>query len=172
MKANGALTDFSRLSFRPAEPGDDPFLCALYADTRKEELAVTGWEESQKAAFLKAQFEAQSSHYKTHYAEAEFKLILFDQQPIGRIIIYRSGQEIRLVDIALVREWRGRGVGSYLMKALMDEASAVGKPIRIHVEKFNPALNFYRRLGFVSIEDKGVYWFMEWKPPATSDVQL
>ena len=167
LQKNNRSVDFSRLSFRPMQPDDDAFLCALYADTRKEELAVTGWEESQKDAFLKAQFEAQSAHYQTHYAEAEFSLILFDGQPIGRIIVYRAAQEIRLVDIALVREWRSRGVGAYLMKALMYEASAAGKPLRIHVEKFNPALNFYRRLGFVPIEDKGVYWFMEWKSTAT-----
>jgi L-amino acid N-acyltransferase YncA len=57
---------------------------------------------------------------------------------------------------------RGRGFGTALFRDLMDEAAAVGKAVSIHVEKFNPAMRFYRRLGFTSVEDKGVYDLMHW----------
>ena len=46
----------------------------------------------------------------------------------------------------------------------MDEAAAAGKDVSIHVEKFNPAMRLYRRLGFATEEDKGVYDLMRWTP--------
>ena len=49
------------------------------------------------------------------------------------------------------------------MRALQAEAAASRKPLRIHVERFNPALRLYERLGFKQIADRGVYWFMEWQ---------
>jgi hypothetical protein len=49
------------------------------------------------------------------------------------------------------------------MGDLMDEAAAVGKPLTIYVEKFNPAMRLYRRLGFETVEDKGVYDLMRWR---------
>ncbi|MDO9561897.1 MAG: hypothetical protein Q7J60_09770 [Bradyrhizobium sp.] len=44
----------------------------------------------------------------------------------------------------------------------MDEATACGKAVSIHVEKFNPAIRLYRRLDFETVEDKGVYDLMRW----------
>ncbi|HEX5716519.1 MAG TPA: GNAT family N-acetyltransferase, partial [Thermoanaerobaculia bacterium] len=72
--------------------------------------------------------------------------------------------EIRLIDISLTPELRGKGVGSALLRELMAEAEAAGKPLTIHVEKYNPAMRLYLRLGFKSIEDRGPYDLMEWKP--------
>ena len=56
-----------------------------------------------------------------------------------------------------------RGIGTTLLHGLQSEAAAAGKPLRLHVERFNPALRLYERLGFQQIEDRGVYLFMEWR---------
>ena len=151
------------LTFRPIAGADLPFLSALYASTRAEELAVTPWSDAQKAAFLDMQFRAQHTYYLAHYPDAAFDVILINHQPAGRLYIDRATSEIRIVDIALLPEWCNRGIGSALINVLQGEAAAAGKPLRIHVEKFNPALRLYERLGFRPIEDKGVYLFMEWR---------
>ncbi|MBK9711275.1 MAG: GNAT family N-acetyltransferase [Kouleothrix sp.] len=143
-------------------PEDEPFLRRVYASTRLEELAPLGWSAEQQQAFLDQQFDAQHRHYQTYYGDAEFLLILRDAQPIGRLYVARWPEQIALIDIALLPEYRGAGIGSRLLRALIDEAAAAGKPLRIHVEKFNPALRLYQRLGFYPIEDKGIYWYMEW----------
>ena len=91
-------------------------------------------------------------------------LILQGERPIGRIYTDNRIDEIRLIDIALLPEYRGKGIGASLLSDLQDKADAVGKPIRIHVEKFNPALRLYERLGFTHIADTGVYYLMEWSP--------
>jgi len=153
------------VALRPVEPGDEEFLYRVYASTRQEELAQTGWDETQKAAFLRMQFDAQSSYYEEHYQGAEFSVILSDDHPAGRLYVARWQEEIRIVDIALLPEHRGMGIGTRMLNDLISESEESGKPLSIHVERFNPALHLYDRLGFRTVADKGVYLFME--RPAT-----
>ena len=145
---------------------DDPFLCALYASTRTEELAPVPWTEEQKRAFLEMQFRAQAIHYRTHYSSAQFLIIEKGDQPIGRLTIDRRPDDIRIVDIALIPEYRGRGIGTTFLRELLSEAEASSKSVSIHVEHFNPAMRLYDRLGFRRIDSHGVYHLMEWRAPA------
>lgn len=152
------------ITYRLICDSDRDFLYLVYASTRQEELAQTGWEAAQKEAFLRMQFHAQHEHYQTYYQEAQFQIILVDDKPIGRLYQARWKNEIRLIDVALLPEYRGKGLGKTIIKTILAAGAEAGLPVRIHVEKFNPALKLYERLGFRQIEDKGVYWFMEWRP--------
>lgn len=150
------------ITLRPIVSDDRSFLLAVYASTRQLELAAVEWEAAQKAAFVAMQFEAQHAYYQEHYAGAAFDVILVDGQPAGRLYVAREADEIRIVDIALLPDFCNRGLGTTLLRGLQSEAAAAGKPLRIHVERFNPALRLYERLGFYPIADRGVYLFMEW----------
>lgn len=152
------------IGLRPITDDDLPFLEHVYGSTRAEELAVTDWSEERKAAFVHMQFVAQHAYYREHYAGCDFQVILVDGAPAGRLYVHRRPTEIRLVDIAFLPEHRGSGLGTALLAQLMAEATAAGKPLRIHVEIFNRALRLYERLGFRRIVDRGVYWFLEWRP--------
>jgi GNAT superfamily N-acetyltransferase len=155
------------LTFRPITDADLPFMARLYASTRLQELAVVAdWTHAQKEAFLQSQFDAQHAHYQQHYRGTEWLVIVRDAAPVGRLYLARWAREHRIVDIALLPEARGQGLGTALLRDLLDEAAAAGKPVTIHVEKFNPAMRLYRRLGFVPVEDKGVYDLMRWNPSA------
>jgi ribosomal protein S18 acetylase RimI-like enzyme len=123
------------------------------------------WDEPQKEAFLRSQFDAQDAWYRQHYAAASFEVILVEGEPAGRLYVHRGKSEIRIVDIALLPEHRGNGIGTSLLRDLLAEADAAGKRVTIHVERFNPALRLYERLGFSIAEDKGVYLFLE-RPPS------
>jgi ribosomal protein S18 acetylase RimI-like enzyme len=151
---------------RPREPGDLEFLYRVYASTRTEELAVVPWDEPAKDAFLRAQFDAQDQWYREHYARATYEVIVIDGEPAGRLYLHRGESEIRIVDIALLPEHRGNGVGTSLLRDVLAEADATGKRVTIHVERLNPALRLYERLGFSVAEDKGVYLLLE-RPRAT-----
>jgi ribosomal protein S18 acetylase RimI-like enzyme len=140
-------------------------LYSIYASTRAEELAVVPWDDAQKDAFVRMQFEAQDAWYREHYADASFDVIVVDGEPAGRLYVHRGETEIRIVDIALLPARRGQGIGSSLLRDLLAEADAAGKSVTIHVERLNPALRLYERLGFSVAEDKGVYLFLE-RPPA------
>ena len=78
------------ITLRPTRPDDHPFLCALYASTREQELAAVPWDAAQKAAFVRMQFDAQHAHYQEHYAGAAFDVILVDGQPAGRLYVDRA----------------------------------------------------------------------------------
>jgi len=150
------------IRLRPVIPADEEFLARVYASSRADELAVTGWSEELKADFCRRQFDAQSAYYAENYPGASFQIIERDGWPVGRLYVDRWEKEIRIVDITLLPEFRGSGIGTKLLRELQEEARAAGKSLTIHVERFNRALELYQRLGFEQIEDKGVYLLMEW----------
>ena len=154
------------VSLRPAVPDDEPFLHEVYASTRTEELAVTGWDDATKQAFLEQQFRAQHDYYRANYTGASYDVVLVDGAPAGRLYVARWDDEIRVMDVALLARFRRKGVGGVLMRRLLDEAAGDGKPVTIHVERENPALVLYERLGFELVEDRGVYLFLRCVPPA------
>jgi ribosomal protein S18 acetylase RimI-like enzyme len=153
-------------TFRAVAPGDEELLYRIYASTRTEELAPVPWTEEQKQAFLRMQFRAQSQDYAANYPDAAFLVILVDGAPAGRLYVDRRPDALHIVDIALLPEHRGNGVGGAILRDLLAEAAAAGKPVRIHVEHLNPALRLYERLGFRRIDDGGIYLLMEWTAPA------
>lgn len=152
-----------RITFRPEVPDDEPFLCRLYASTRTEEMALTGWPAEQQEAFLRQQFQFQALHYRRYYSTASFEIILLEKRPVGRIYVHRGADDIRLMDIALLPENRGAGIGSWILKNLLEEAARSQKPVSLHVEPYNPAVRLYHRLGFRVVEQRGVNLFMEWR---------
>ena len=150
------------LNLRPIVDSDRDFLYSVYASTRTEELKLTDWDEAQKAAFLEMQFAAQHQYYQEHYKDTDFLIIIKDNQAAGRLYIARWPEEIRIVDLALLPEFRNSGIGSRILGDVINEAKASNKPVSIHVERFNPAVNLYRRLGFSKLGEHGVYDLMKW----------
>jgi GNAT superfamily N-acetyltransferase len=161
---HSALPRGGSLTLRAVTADDDAFLLSIYDSTRAEELDQVQWEEGQREAFLKWQFEMQRREYDTRFPDAEYDLILIDGEPAGRIWIGRRDEEIRLLDIAILTAFQNRGAGTILLRKLMDEAKATGKRLRHMVFVLNSdAHRFYERLGFVEIDDLGGYKHMEWK---------
>jgi ribosomal protein S18 acetylase RimI-like enzyme len=152
------------ISLRPIRPDDAAFLYEVYASTRTEELAVVEWDEAHKAALLHMQFTAQHQFYQERYTQTALLIMLRDAVPVGWLSVARWQDEIRMVDIALLPPYRNAGIGTAILRDILAEAALAHKPVRIHVEKCNPALRLYERLGFAPIADKGVYLFMEWSP--------
>ena len=144
---------------------DLPFVAGVYASTRVEELAITGWTIEQQHAFLMQQHDAQHHHYHEHYPGAEFLIIEQGGVPVGRLYRVEWPREIRVMDISLMPEARGQGIGGAVLSGIREEARRLGKAVSIHVEKHNPARKLYERLGFTVVEDKGVYDLLEWHPP-------
>jgi len=159
-------------ALRPETDDDIPFLTRLYASTRAEELKVVPWSEEQKQAFLADQFRAQRLHYRQHFKSCAFDVIERGGLPAGRLYLEPRGSRLHIVDIALMPEWRGQGIGSAILRALQERAHGLGLGVGIMVEVFNPARRLYRRLGFVETADHGVYLEMEWRPGTKRAAQL
>ena len=156
------------VALRPAVPEDRELLFRVYASTREEELAPLPWSPEAKEAFLRQQFDAQDAWWRTHYDGATFEVVVVDGRDAGRLYLWEGETEVRVVDVALLPEARRGGFGTRLLRGVQERARAAGKAVTIHVERMNPALALYERLGFRLIEDKGVYLFLSWSPDAFS----
>jgi RimJ/RimL family protein N-acetyltransferase len=152
------------LTYRAMTEADLPFIAALYASTRTEELAPTGWPEDLKQAFLEQQHRAQHHHYQSHYPGAEWLIVEKDGEPIGRIYLHAGDLDLRLIDIALVPAHRRAGIGGAMIGDLIEWAAGLGKSISLHVEPNNPVRPLYLRLGFEPLGLSGAYEAMRWRP--------
>lgn len=150
---------------RPAKPEDREFLFRVYAASRAEELARVPWSPAEVEAFLRQQFDLQDSAYRQDYPTAAFEVIEFAGQPAGRLYLERSATDLHLIDIALLPEHRGRGIGTGLIHTILAEAADRRLPIRLYVEQDNPARRLYKRLGFTEVEEHGPYLRLAWTPP-------
>ncbi|QNQ10179.1 GNAT family N-acetyltransferase [Sphingomonas alpina] len=163
-------------TLRPETAEDEPFLRRLYVAIRWAEVEAMGIPDEARRPFLEQQFSMQRSHYQTHYHDAEFSVIEADGAPVGRLYLFRGTRDHRIVDISLLPETSGQGIGGTLLDRVMAEAAALGRGVSIHVEGFNPARRLYDRKGFREIERRGPYWLMEWFPdgatPSGQEVQL
>ena len=158
------MIELENVSLRSISENDRTFLRSLYHSTRKVEMDMVDWPDQQKIEFLDMQFNAQHQHYQQYYPNATFEIIEYGAVPIGRLYLDRRDNEIRIVDIALLPQYCGLGIGSFFLKQIMAEAEQKMSVVRIHVENFNPALRLYKRLEFKHIDTNGVYHLMEWTP--------
>jgi ribosomal protein S18 acetylase RimI-like enzyme len=152
------------LRFRRMDQSDLPFLERLYASTRAEELAPVPWPEEEKAAFVAQQFRAQHQEYMANYPRADWLVVEHGGAAVGRLYLHRQPDQHGIIDIALLPQARRKGFGAAMMEDVLAEAAAAGKPVRIYVEKYNPAKRLYARLGFRPIAESGVYDLLEWGP--------
>ena len=156
-----------QIRLSPVTPADEGFLFRVYASTRAEEMTLVPWTDEQKQAFLWQQFTAQRQHYLTYYPQAEYYLLCRAEVALGRLILNYAEQQLVVIDIALLPEFRNTGLGTAILKKLMEEARHKGLSIVLRVEFFNPALRLYTRLGFVKTREvNSVYYELVWTPVA------
>lgn len=156
------------LELRPATASDRTFLQAVFESTRAQEFAQTGWTEERIAALLSSQFSTQDAYYRRHYRYGRFDVILLSGTAIGRLYHDWHGSEARLIDIALLPEYRGAGIGERLVRAFVARAAERRMRAVLYVETNNPVQALYRRLGFETVGENGVY--LQMRRPAVEYV--
>ena len=131
-------------------------------------MALVPWPEIQREAFVRMQFTAQDSHYRNRYPDADYKVILNEDKPVGRIYIFRDEKVIRILDITLLPQHRNAGIGTQLVTAVLSEGAGTAKAVQIYVETFNPSLRLFERLGFAKIGEEGFNLLLQWRPDPTT----
>lgn len=158
------------IAVRPEQPQDEVFLFELYASTRQEELDAWNWPPEMRSAFLTLQFKA-SQGYRQAFPDAEFQIVQFNGVKAGRMIVHRTPEELRIVNIALLPQFRNSGIGSALLQKNFDEAAATKKPLRLRVLKGSRAVRFYERLGFVKTGETELHLEMTWRASAAPGIE-
>ena len=142
------------------QTGDQAFVFLVYASTRLDELALVDWSLEQKEAFLRMQFDLRDRQYRQAFPGSVTEMILSDDQPAGMLMTHETESCLYLVDLALLPEFRGAGLGTQILQNLQKKM----KPITLHVLRQNPAVHLYSRLGFITTTEDAIYQQMEWKP--------
>jgi GNAT superfamily N-acetyltransferase len=145
------------LTLSAITPADAPFLLSVYAATRADELALTNWSDNQKTLFLQMQFDAQQQHYQLRYPDASLSIIKHGSQPVGRLYIAELADEIRIIDMTILPEHRSQGIGTKLVKDVLQIGADKRKPVQIYIENFNRSAQLFSRLGFEPISEQGVH---------------
>lgn len=166
MNVNTETTRSERaITLRPVVAADATFLREIYASTRSDEMALVPWTEEQRHAFIEMQFQAQQAHYQDHFPQATREIVLENDRAVGRLYVDRPERETNIIDLTLSPAERNRGIGSYLLNAILEDAARSERIVGIYVESFNPSLRFFKRLGFVETEQSGIHIHLQWFPP-------
>ena len=153
------------MTLRPEREDDQAFRYELFRVSRPPEWDMVQLDPQLREQLDRHQFAAQTSSYRTQFAKARFDIIELDGERIGRIVVDRPGNELHIVDQAIVPAQRNRGIGTAIMRALLEEARVANIPVRLEVSSENdPSMRLYRRLGFAAIETFPFYIQMEWRP--------
>lgn len=152
------------VGLRRVGPADEDFLLGLFAAVRGAQFAALPGPV--RGALLPMQYQAQQRQYEQAWPAGDHQLILRHGRPIGRLLVARTSEEFRLVDIALLPAHQGCGIGSGLLRMLLREAGDHGLPLTLHVAKDNPARRLYLRLGFRVTDEDGMYAFLRKDPLA------
>jgi ribosomal protein S18 acetylase RimI-like enzyme len=146
----------------PVTGADGEFLLSVYASTRAAEMAMVPWSAEQKDVFVREQFEAQSRHYADEHPGASHEVVFRDQVQVGRLYLARRAEGIHILDVTILPQFQKAGIGTVLLRRLLDEASAGGKSVTIYVESFNPSLGLFRKLGFAPVSENGFQLLLRW----------
>jgi len=144
------------IALRPRREEDEAFLRDLFFSVRAPEFAVMGWPEPVLRDFLAGQSHLQNRHYANVYPNAANLVVTSHGTAIGRVILSPSPGDIRVVDIALLTQWRGNGLGAALLDAVKQQAKAARVSISLSVDFSNPARRLYLRHGFLPVGDNGI----------------
>jgi RimJ/RimL family protein N-acetyltransferase len=156
------MEQIAAYTLRPVQEADETLLLEIYSSARTDEMAFVPWDAGQKQAFLQMQFSAQQKHYQAYFPQAAHEMIEVEGQPVGRLYVDRRETEIRILDVTLLPQARGRGIGTQILLDLIKEAMQANKSVSIYVESFSRSMGLFQRLGFIKTEESGATWLMVW----------
>jgi GNAT superfamily N-acetyltransferase len=152
------------ITLRPAVEEDQDFLLTLFKSSRGDDLRGLGWEEERIGEFLELQYEAHQNFLNADHPTLDDQIVLADGTPVGRLAIEQRPNEIRVVDMSLLPDYRNSGTGALLIQELQTQAAAAKRPLRCQVIRFNRAVVLFERLGFRRTSETGSHFQMEWMP--------
>ena len=152
-----------RVELKPITKDDEPFLYEVYVSTRRKEIDSWGWSAEQIQHFLEMQWCAQQTSYRQQFPEASHCIILSDDKYVGRLLTENLPEHHHLIDISILPNFQGKGVGTFLITQLQQKAKEENKSVILQVFQTNPARDLYERLGFQVMSADEIYLKMRWQ---------
>ena len=137
------------VAHRAVEPEDTALLQGLFAESRPDLDLLPA---PTRDALLEMQFRAQAAQYAAAYPHARREIVVADGVDTGRVIVDDTGDAVHIVDVTVACAHRGRGIGTAVVRAVIAEADATARPVRLSVWCANQgARRLYARLGFTPL---------------------
>ncbi len=137
----------------------------VFKETRFDLAYIEGIEEKKKEKLICQQFAMEHEQSMQMYPQAKYSVVMFHKEPVGRIYIHHGKKADRILQIGLLEKYRRMGIGRRIVAMAIEEAVKRGKTVRLQVAWFNQgAYLFYEKLGFKVIENKEVFYEMEYMP--------
>jgi len=152
-----------RVELKPITKDDEPFLYEVYVSTRRKEIDSWGWSAEQIQHFLEMQWCAQQTSYRQQFPDASHCIILSDDKYVGRLLTENLPEHHHLIDISILPNFQGKGVGTFLITQLQQKAKEENKSVILQVFQTNPARDLYERLGFQVMSADEIYLKMRWQ---------
>ncbi len=142
---------------------DGPLLLQLFVDSRAEQFAPLGLTPDQLHPLLAGQFRAQQLSYASAYPDAFHRiLVLEDGTGIGHVLFAETAESLRVIDLAVLRDYRNRKLGAMAIQHVQRIAASRSLPVGLRVRKDSPARRLYMRQGFRVGGEDALDLEMEW----------
>lgn len=143
---------------------DSEFFMKLFAEIKNSELQLDTWPEPIRTQMINMQFNAYESYMNVEFPDNKDYLILYQSAKAGRLQLNTDEMGIRIINISLSPPFRNKGIGAKIINNLILEANQKNKPVFLDVDKINPALNLYSRLGFKIVLENEIRFSMAYTP--------
>jgi len=137
-----------KISFRPAGLRDFDYCSTLYFAGREKAILEEGLDRSALVADLRRRWEV-----------TQVRMITLDDADIGWLQTTAQGETLFIVQFFIDAPFQGQGIGTEVMRRIIDEGRTLGQAVTLGVVKTNPALRLYERLGFrITHEDERKFY--------------
>ncbi len=139
-------------SLRHALDSDFEFLKSVHHTTLREHIIkIWGWDE----AF-------QDRYFHEHFHLQNVQLVSAFGSDVGYVELYRSANALSILNILILPEFQGRGLGREIIGDLVAEAASEGRFVKLGVFKVNTrARKLYEALGFRGVGETETHFLME-----------
>ncbi|MEO7599257.1 MAG: GNAT family N-acetyltransferase [Opitutus sp.] len=143
-------------TLRPATAADYRWLWELKRQTMRPYVEETwgGWDDAAQEAFFRRNFSSET-----------VQIIQVDDRNAGLLNLEHEARELFLANLQIAPDWQYRGLGTAVIRTLLETARALQKPIRLQVLRVNTsALRLYARMGFATYQESPTHYLMRWRP--------
>lgn len=136
----------SKVKLRSAMPEDFGAALSLYLDSMAPLTSpLMVWDEAKQSASFASQWKVE-----------DVRVIVFEGRDVGWMQAAETDSEVFLQQLFISPEYRRKGIGSAVLRNLLDPWQTTGKPIVLMVLKNNPARSLYERFGFTVVGENGI----------------
>ncbi len=99
--------------------------------------------------------------HRTRWDERPWSIIELNGTPIGTLSVQEHNDHIRLGEFYVLPPYQRHGIGTMLLRQVIERSSALSVPVKLEYLKWSPVGSLYRRHRFAVVSENETHYFME-----------